>query len=205
MKLRVLDVLPRSEKFNQDHFLAMTAPELSHESTSTKHRFGKNQLVAHMNKSMGHNGRKIREYFAQKTMMSVFHQVCSPDLPLYDFWFFAYAKERMKNQMVTSEDDLKDKLTEAWATMSGDLIESVFYARMPRLEWVMEHGGESYINSHRISRNRINSYPRQQEVIPVVTPYTLERVLPSASLATDHRIGFRSCRKMGVWLMQGRQ
>jgi hypothetical protein len=154
---------------------------------------------------MGHNGRKIQAYFAQKTMMSVFHQVYSPDLPLYDSWFFAYTKERMKNQTATSEDDLKDKLAEVWATMSGDLIESVFYARMPRLEWVMGHDGESYINSHRISRNRINSYLRQQEVILFVTPYTLEKVLPSASPATDHRMGFRSCREMGVLLIQGRQ
>jgi hypothetical protein len=33
----------------------------------------------------------------------------------------------MIDQIITGEDDLEDKLTEAWETVSGDLLESMFY------------------------------------------------------------------------------
>jgi hypothetical protein len=66
MKLLVLDVLTRELKFNQDHFLAMTALELSKENMDAKRKVGKNQPVEHTHNSVCHNGRKIREDFARK-------------------------------------------------------------------------------------------------------------------------------------------
>jgi hypothetical protein len=48
-----------------------------------------------MNNSMCHNERKIQEYFAWQTMR-VPPSVGSLDLSPSDFWFFGYAKERMK-------------------------------------------------------------------------------------------------------------
>jgi hypothetical protein len=62
----VLGVLAREQKFSQDHFLAMTALELSKENTNAKRRVGKHQPVKHMHSSECHNGRKIREDFARK-------------------------------------------------------------------------------------------------------------------------------------------
>jgi hypothetical protein len=44
-KLLVLGVLPREEKFNQNHFLEVIAPELSRENSNTKRRVDKKQLV----------------------------------------------------------------------------------------------------------------------------------------------------------------
>jgi hypothetical protein len=38
-----MDVLPREQKSNQSHFLAMIAPELSNENTSRKRTVRKNQ------------------------------------------------------------------------------------------------------------------------------------------------------------------
>jgi hypothetical protein len=57
----------------------------------------------------------------------VLRPVHSPDLSLCDFWFFGYAKERMKDQIITGEDDLQNKLIEVWETVNGDLLQSVFY------------------------------------------------------------------------------
>jgi hypothetical protein len=48
----------------------------------------------------------------------------------------------MKDQIITDEIDLEDKLTEILQTVSGDLLQSVFYERMGRLKWVMEHERE---------------------------------------------------------------
>jgi hypothetical protein len=54
----------------------------------------------------------------------------------------------MKDQIITNEDDLEDKLREVWAIVSGDLLGSGLYQWMSRLEWIMEHEGKYYINPY---------------------------------------------------------
>jgi histone-lysine N-methyltransferase SETMAR len=147
-KLLVLDVLPRGNKFNQDYFLTIIAPELSRENTNSKRRVGNKPLLVHMDNSMCHNARKIEEYFTRKSVTRVPHPAYSPDLSPSDFWFFGYAKEQMKDQVVEDEDDLEDKLTEVWEHVTEDVLQSVFYEWIARLEWVIAHGGEYYLNPH---------------------------------------------------------
>jgi hypothetical protein len=53
----------------------------------------------------------------------------------------------MKDQIITEKSDLGDKLTELWQNVSGDFRQLVFYERMARLEWVLEHDGECYVNT----------------------------------------------------------
>jgi hypothetical protein len=67
--------------------------------------------------------------------MKLPHPVHPPDRSPCDFWFFGYVKERMKNQIITSEDDLEDKLTEVWEMVSGDPHELVFFEWMLTLDW----------------------------------------------------------------------
>jgi hypothetical protein len=52
----------------------------------------------------------------------------------------------MKDQKISSEGDLEDKLTELGESVSGAFLESVFSERKFRSEWVMEHEGEYYMN-----------------------------------------------------------
>jgi hypothetical protein len=47
-------------------------------------------------------------------MTRVPHPVYSPDLSPCDFLLFGYAKERMKDPVITDDDDLENKLTEVW-------------------------------------------------------------------------------------------
>jgi hypothetical protein len=61
-----------------------------------------------------HNGRKIQEYFARKNLTRIPRAAYSPDLSPWEFWFFGYAKERMKDSIIRDEDDLEEKLTEVW-------------------------------------------------------------------------------------------
>jgi hypothetical protein len=48
----------------------------------------------------------------------------------------------MKDQIITSEDDLEKKLTEVCEIVSGGLLESVFREWTSRLEWVIGHKKE---------------------------------------------------------------
>jgi hypothetical protein len=45
MRLLVLDVLPRKQKFKQNHFLVMVSPEPFKGNTNSKRKVGKNQIV----------------------------------------------------------------------------------------------------------------------------------------------------------------
>jgi hypothetical protein len=74
----------------------------------------------------------------------------------------------MRDQIITSEDNLEDKLTEVWETFSEDIIESLFDEWMLRLERVIEPEGEYYIDPHCLNRNRIYRSPRQLGVITFV-------------------------------------
>jgi hypothetical protein len=74
------------------------------------------------------------------------HPANSSDLPPPDFWFFGYAKEQLKDQLVTDESHLEDKLTNIWEHVSRSVLESAFLEWMERLEWVIEHEGDYYIN-----------------------------------------------------------
>jgi hypothetical protein len=111
-KFLILDPLSREEKFNQDYFMAVDAPELSKENMNAERKVRKNRLFVHINNSMCHNGRKIRVYLPRKTLTRVPDPVDLPDLSPSDFWTFGYAKEQTKNQISRSENDLEDKLTE---------------------------------------------------------------------------------------------
>jgi hypothetical protein len=93
---------------------------------------------------MCHNGRKTQEHLANKKRQGPPHPVYFPDLPLCDFWFFSHAKEQLKDRLITDESDLEDKLTDIWGHISRDVLQSVFFEWMERLEWVIEHEGDYY-------------------------------------------------------------
>jgi hypothetical protein len=54
----------------------------------------------------------------------------------------------MKDQTITSRDDLEGALTEVWENVSRDVLQSLFHEWMARREWVMEHRGDYDTNPH---------------------------------------------------------
>jgi hypothetical protein len=70
-----------------------------------------------------------------KKVKRIPHPGDSPDLSLCDFWFFGYTKEQLKDQTITSEDDLEGALPRVWENVGGDILQSVFHEWMARLEW----------------------------------------------------------------------
>jgi hypothetical protein len=78
-----------------------------------------------MKNSMCHDEGKIQHYFVRKTMMRVPHTICSPELSPCNFWLSEYARDQVKDQRITSEDDLERALTNIWEKGSIDLCQSV--------------------------------------------------------------------------------
>jgi hypothetical protein len=114
-----------------------------------------------MDNTMCHIGWKIPENSTRKNDENP-DPVCSPDLSPYDFWFFGHAKEQLKDQLITNESDLEGKLTHIWEHASRDLLQSVLFEWMERLEWVIEHAGAYYINPHSRNTNLIDRSREKQ-------------------------------------------
>jgi hypothetical protein len=51
---------PAMSGFNQDYFLAISAPELSKENMEARRTVGNNQLITHIEHSMRHNGARFK-------------------------------------------------------------------------------------------------------------------------------------------------
>jgi hypothetical protein len=58
-KLFVFSVLPRAEQLNQDDFLAAIAPELSKESSHSKRKVDKGELIVQMGNRIGARSKDI--------------------------------------------------------------------------------------------------------------------------------------------------
>jgi hypothetical protein len=69
-------------------------------------------------------------------------------LSLCDFWFFGYAKE----QLITDRSDLEDKLTDIWEHISRNVLQSVFFKWIERLECVIEHERDYDINPYSFNK-----------------------------------------------------
>jgi hypothetical protein len=105
-------------EFNQDHFRAAIAPELSKENSNSKRIVDKSELIEHTDNSVCNNWRMIQGHFARQTMTRTPHPVYSPDLSPSDFRFFGDAEEQLKDQLVTDESELDGTLTDIWERIS---------------------------------------------------------------------------------------
>jgi hypothetical protein len=94
--------------------------------------------------------------FRQRKDDEILHSVYFPDLSPCDFWFFGYVKEQLKEQLIMDESDLEDKLTVIWEHMSRDVLQSVFFEWMERLEWTVKHEGDCHINPHSLNKTLID-------------------------------------------------
>jgi hypothetical protein len=138
---------------------------------------------------MCHDGRKIQEYFARKKLTRVPYPVSSPDLSPWDFRFFGYAQEQMIDSIIRDEDDLEKKLTEVWEPFTWDVLQSIFHELIVRLEWVIRHGGDCYLNLHEQTENAMRRYHGEQGVMTFVPPYIPE----SRSFSSNGAVSTVNC------------
>jgi hypothetical protein len=66
----------------------------------------------HMDKSMCHNECKIQEHFASEKITRTSHPVYFPDLSPCDFWPFGYAKDQLKDRIITDDGTFEDKFAD---------------------------------------------------------------------------------------------
>jgi histone-lysine N-methyltransferase SETMAR len=99
-----------------------------------------------MDNSMCYNRRKVTDEFANLKLDCVPHPPYSPDLSLCDFWLFELLKQKIKDRMFQTVEEIKIAIHRVWDELTLDNLQSVFFNWIERLKWVSEHGGEYYTN-----------------------------------------------------------
>jgi transposase len=142
--LLVLNFLPKGTKFNQDYFIDTLLPNLYSEKRRITRRKGLPSFSVHMDNSMCHNGAKITEKFEKRHITRTPHPPYSPDLSPCDFWLFGILKQKMKERVFQSEEQILAAITDSWNELTFEDIQRVFHNRMERLIWVIANSGEYY-------------------------------------------------------------
>jgi hypothetical protein len=112
-QLLVLNFLPKGTKFNQDYFIDTVLPNLYSEKRRIARRKDLPSFSVHMDNSTCHNGAKITEKLEKKHNARAPHPPYSPDLSPGGFWLFGVLKQKMKERVFQSEEQIMAAITES--------------------------------------------------------------------------------------------
>jgi hypothetical protein len=97
---------------------------------------------------MCHNGRKVTDEFDNRKLQRVAHPPYSPDLSPCDFWLFGMLKQKMKDREFSGVEEIMNAVQEIWREVTLERLQSIFFNWIERLEYLIEHDWEYYINPH---------------------------------------------------------
>jgi histone-lysine N-methyltransferase SETMAR len=95
-----------------------------------------------MDNLMRHNGAKITEKLEKRYIARVPHLPYSSDLSPCDFWLFGTLKQKMKERVFQSEEQILAAITKSWNELTFENSQRVFHNWMERLIWVIANSGE---------------------------------------------------------------
>jgi hypothetical protein len=79
-----------------------------------------------MGNSMCHNGDKICEKLAQRSIERVSHLFYSPDISPYDFWLFGMLKHNMKDREFESQQAILNAVCKKLADLNFADVQNAF-------------------------------------------------------------------------------
>jgi hypothetical protein len=74
------------------------------------------------------------------------HAIYSLDLSLCDLWLFELLKHWMTDRQLQSPEEILDEVTKRWDEITFEELQNIFLGWMERLQWVIQNGGEYFIN-----------------------------------------------------------
>jgi histone-lysine N-methyltransferase SETMAR len=143
-RLPVLNFFPKGTKFNQYYFIDTVLPNLYNETRRIARRKGLPDFSVHMDNSMCHNGAYITEKLEERHVARALHPPYSLDLSPCDFWLFGILKQKMKERVFQSEEQILTAITESWNEPTFEDIQRIFHNWVERLIWVIANSGEHY-------------------------------------------------------------
>jgi hypothetical protein len=119
---------------------------LYNEKRRISHKEGFPAFSVHMDNSMCHNGNKISEKLAKRSIERAPHPPDSPDISPCDFWLFGMLKHKMKEREIQSQPVILSTVAKMWNDLTFEDVQSLFQEWMAGLTWVIGNNGEYYPN-----------------------------------------------------------
>jgi hypothetical protein len=99
-----------------------------------------------MDNSMCHNGRKVTDELENLKLDRVAHLPYSPDLSPCDFWLFGMLKQKIQDRVFDTTEEILMANCNVRSEVTFEDLQSVFFDWIQRVEYVIEHEGEYYVN-----------------------------------------------------------
>jgi hypothetical protein len=140
----VLNSIPKGTKFNQGYFIDAVFSDLSSERARIAKCKGLPSFSVQISNSMCHHGAEITEKHRKKHIARAPHSPSSPDLSPCDFWLFEFLKEKMKDRVLRSEEQILAAIAKNWNELTFEDIQRVFQNWMDGQIWLISNSGEDY-------------------------------------------------------------
>jgi hypothetical protein len=99
-----------------------------------------------MDNSMCHNARRTSLELEHDKIERAPHPAYTPDTSPCNFWLFGFLKEKLKEQELSTSDEINEKITTIWNDVTFEELQSVFSEWIQRVTWVIEHRGTITMN-----------------------------------------------------------
>jgi hypothetical protein len=113
---------PKGRTFNAEHYrdnILAPLTQLEPEDDGRK-------IVVHTDNARAHTAQKRRTVCEGNALRLALHSPYSPDLALFDFFLFGYAKERLKGIVFLSYETLIDAIDEVVTGIELETLTAVF-------------------------------------------------------------------------------
>jgi hypothetical protein len=100
-----------------------------------------------MDNSMCHNARKISLELEHNKIERAPHPAYSPDISPCDFWLFGFLKESLKEQELSTSDEIIEVIAIIWNGIAFEELQSVFFNWIQQVTWAIGHGGSITTNN----------------------------------------------------------
>jgi hypothetical protein len=95
---------------------------------------------------MCHNGRQVTDEFENLKLDRVDHPLYSRNLSPCDFWLFGMLKQKIADRVFDMTEEILMAIRKVWSEVTFEDLQSVFFDWIQRVEYVIEHEGEYYVN-----------------------------------------------------------
>jgi hypothetical protein len=147
-KLVSLNALPSGGRFTQNYFINTVLPDLIHERGQILRRIRRADFFVRMDNSMCYNGRKVTDELENLKFVRVAHPPYSPDLSPCDFWLFGTWKQKIQDHVFDTTEEILMAIRNVWSEVTFEDLQSIFFDWIQRVEYVIEHEVEYYVNWH---------------------------------------------------------
>jgi histone-lysine N-methyltransferase SETMAR len=144
-KLAFLDSLPGGQNMDSYYFRNTVLEGVKAGALAGTQNVTLRDFHIHMENCKVHNSRLTRGNLDEIRPTRWDHPIYSPDIAPSDFWFFGWSKKEMTGQAFSRREAVKTFLLQMWARMDSGQLFSIFDEWMKRLEYVIESGGEYYV------------------------------------------------------------